>query len=45
MISLPESGVAISCSMVPDSHSRAMVSEVRRAAMTIMMTGIRPGKM
>jgi hypothetical protein len=29
--------------MVPRSHSRAMVSEVSRPAMIIMMTATRPG--
>ncbi len=38
-------GVEMSCSIVPRSHSRAIVSEVRRPAMTIMMTAINPGMM
>jgi hypothetical protein len=38
-------GVAMSCSIVPVSHSLATVREVRRAAITIMMTAIRPGTM
>ena len=38
-------GVEISCSIVPRSHSRATVSEVSIAAMTIMITAIRPGTM
>jgi len=39
------SGVERSCSSVPVSHSRAMVSEVRSAAMIIRMTEIKPGTM
>ena len=35
----------MSCSMVPVSHSRAMQSEVRMAAMIIITTAISPGKM
>ena len=38
-------GVESSCSIVPFSHSRAMVSEVSSAAMIIMITAIRPGTM
>ena len=38
-----ETGVAASCSIVPRSHSRAMVSEVSMAAMIIMITATRPG--
>ena len=38
-------GVAMSCSMVPRSHSRATVSDVRRAAITTMITAMRPGMM
>lgn len=38
-------GVDSSCSMVPISHSRAMVSEVSIAAMMLMITAIRPGTM
>ena len=38
-------GVEMSCSIVPVSHSRATVSEVSRAAMTIMITAISPGMM
>ena len=41
----PRTGVAMSCSIVPRSHSRATVSEVNSAAMTIMMTAISPGTM
>ena len=36
-------GVEMSCSMVPRSHSRAIVPEVRMAARIDMMTAIRPG--
>ncbi len=36
-------GVDASCSMVPRSHSRAMVSEVSMAAMIIMITATSPG--
>ena len=36
-------GVAASCSMVPRSHSRAMVSEVRSAERIIMIVAMRPG--
>ena len=35
----------MSCSIVPRSHSRATVNEVSIAAMTIMITAIRPGTM
>ena len=35
----------MSCSMVPRSHSRAMQSDVRSAAITIMITAMRPGTM
>jgi len=38
-------GVDMSCSMVPLSHSRATVREVRSAAITDMITAIRPGMM
>jgi len=41
----PRTGVAMSCSMVPVSHSRATVSEVSRAAMSMTMTAMRPGTM
>ena len=41
----PCTGVEMSCSIVPRSHSRAKVSEVSMAAMTIMITAIRPGTM
>jgi len=40
----PLSGVDTNCSMVPLSHSRAMESDVRMAAMIIITTAIRPGK-
>src|SRR3989304_3205922 len=36
-------GVAASCSMVPRSHSRAIVSEDSIAATTIITTAISPG--
>ncbi len=35
----------MSCSMLPVSHSRATVSEVSSAAMSIMITAMRPGTM
>jgi hypothetical protein len=38
-------GVERSCSIVPCSHSRATVKDVSMAAITIMMTEIRPGTM
>ena len=41
----PFTGVEISCSIVPRSHSRATVNEVISAAMTIINTPIRPGMM
>ena len=44
-ISAARTGVESSCSMVPISHSRATVSEVSSAAMTIIMAAIRPGTM
>ena len=45
MISIALTGVEISCSMVPRSHSRAMVSEVRNAPMTDMTNASTPGMM
>ena len=42
-ISAGRSGVESNCSMVPISHSRAMVSEVSSAAMIMRITAIRPG--
>ena len=36
-------GVETSCSMVPRSHSLAIVSEVRKEPMTAMMMAMTPG--
>ncbi len=44
-ISAGRTGVESNCSMVPFSHSRAMVSDVSMAAMIMMMTPMRPGTM
>ena len=44
-ISAGRSGVDINCSIVPISHSRAMVSEVSSAAMIIRITAMSPGTM
>ena len=41
----PRTGVEMSCSMVPVSHSLAMVSDVSSAAMSMMMTAMSPGTM
>jgi hypothetical protein len=38
-------GVEMSCSIVPRSHSRAMVSEVSSAAIRPMITAMMPGTM
>src|SRR5579863_5742031 len=43
--SVGRTGVESSCSMVPFSHSRAMVSEVSSDAMIIRMTAMSPGTM
>ena len=45
MISIAVTGVEINCSMVPRSHSRAMVSEVRNAPMTDITSARTPGMM
>ena len=45
MISSAVTGVEISCSMVPRSHSRAMVSDVRKAPMTDITSASTPGTM
>ena len=45
MISSGVTGVEISCSMVPRSHSRAMVSEVRKAPITDITSARTPGTM
>src|ERR1700751_3569373 len=45
MISSGLAGVDISCSIVPRSHSRAMVSDVRKAPMTDMTSARTPGMM
>ena len=45
MISMAVTGVEISCSMEPRSHSRAMVSEVRKAPMTDITSASTPGTM
>src|SRR5215469_1123886 len=45
MISRGLTGVEISCSIVPRSHSRAMVSEVRKAPITDMTRASTPGTM
>ncbi len=45
MISIAVTGVEINCSIVPRSHSRAMVSEVRNAPMTDMTSASTPGMM
>ena len=42
-ISSRDTGVAASCSIVPRSHSRAMVRAVSSAAMMDMMIAISPG--
>ena len=45
IISIAVTGVEMSCSIVPRSHSRAMVSEVRNAPMTDMTSASTPGMM
>ena len=45
MISIAVTGVEISCSIEPRSHSRAMVSDVRNAPMTDMTSASTPGIM
>ena len=42
-ISAGRSGVESNCSMVPISHSRAMVSEVSSDAIIMRITAISPG--
>ncbi len=44
-ISLPFTGVEMSCSIVPVSHSRATVRDVSSAAITDITTAISPGMM
>ncbi len=43
IISRALTGVAMSASMVPRSHSRATTMAVSRAPIRVMMTAIRPG--
>ncbi len=41
--SVPVTGVEMSCSIVPRSHSRAIVSEVRKVPITAITSATTPG--